>query len=214
MNNTSYTNTKIFTTVDDAIRDVAIGKFVIILDAADRENEGDLVMAGSLVTAQAVNFATRLAGGIAVVALGSQIAEKFALKRQEKRNTCPEVSTYTQSVDARYGLTGNGCSMRDRALTLRTLADPQSGIEDISTPGHVMPVVSDPRGLKARKGHTEASVTLMRFANLPEVAFLCEVLNEQGDAARGDELLQFATQYDIKIITIDALENYRDLIYS
>ncbi|MDZ5761601.1 3,4-dihydroxy-2-butanone-4-phosphate synthase [Lyticum sinuosum] len=193
----------------EIISDVINGKFIIILDDESRENEGDLVISGSLVNHESISLMSKLGGGVPVVAISQSIATKLDLKILERRNISENGAMYAQTVDARYGLTGNGCSTHDRALTIQTLANPLTTVDEITTPGHVMTVIGHKDGLNARLGHTEASISLMKIAGFSEVALICEVIGDHGNPLKGISLMKFADYHEIKITTIDNIKSYK-----
>lgn len=196
--------------VDAALRDIRDGRMVIVRDSHDRENEADLVMAASKATPRDINFMIRKAGGLICVALTRERAVKLGLTSMvpEEENTQPFGCNFTISVDARKGVT-TGISAADRAATVRVLGDPRSASYDLARPGHIFPVRARAGGVLARAGHTEAAVDLARLAGQPTVGVMCEVLDDSGKAANEGYLAQMARRHHLKIITIEALIEYR-----
>lgn len=199
-----------FDSVEDAIEDIRRGRMIIVADDEDRENEGDLVCAASLVTPEIVNFMTMHARGLICVALTAERADELSLGLMTERNTDPEGTAFTVSVDAhrRYGVT-TGISAHDRAKTIQVILDPETGPEDLRRPGHIFPLRSRPGGVLQRVGQTEAGVDLARLAGLPPAGVICEILNADGTMARRPQLEVFAREHGLKFITVAQLVAYR-----
>jgi len=197
-------------TVDQAIADVQAGKFVIIVDDEDRENEGDLMIGAQFVSPESVNFMARHGRGLICVAMtGERLDElNLPLMVPVHDNQSGFGTAFTVSVEARTGVT-TGISAHDRARTIQVLADRTSTPADLSRPGHVFPLRADPEGVLARLGQTEASTDLMRLAGLEPAAAICEIMAEDGTMARMPELERFAETHDIGIMTIADLVAYR-----
>ncbi|MGH9430415.1 MAG: bifunctional 3,4-dihydroxy-2-butanone-4-phosphate synthase/GTP cyclohydrolase II [Terriglobia bacterium] len=196
--------------VEAAVRDIRAGRMVIVRDSHDRENEADVVMAASKATARDINFMIRHAGGLICVALPRERAVKLGLTSMvpEEENTQPFGCNFTVSVDARKGVT-TGISAADRSATVRVLGDPGAASYDLARPGHVFPVRARAGGVLARAGHTEAAVDLARLAGLPPVGVMCEVLDDSGKAANEHYLLTMARRHHLRVVTIEALIEYR-----
>ena len=199
-----------FDRVEEAIADIGSGKMVIVADDEDRENEGDLVCAASEITADHVNFMTKYGRGLICVALTLDRADALDLPLMTTRNTDPQKTAFTISVDAhqRFGVT-TGISSHDRATTIRVLADAGSRQSDLRRPGHIFPLRSQPGGVLRRVGQTEASVDLARLGGLPPVGVICEILNPDGSMARRPELEEFAEKHGLRFITVAHLVAYR-----
>ncbi len=199
-----------FDRVEDAIEDIRNGKMVIVADDKDRENEGDLVCAASEITAEQVNFMSKYGRGLICVALTRERADALNLPLMTDRNTDPQNTAFTISVDAhqRFGVT-TGISTHDRATTIRVLSDDATVPADLRRPGHIFPLRARPGGVLRRVGQTEASVDLARLAGLPEVGVICEILNADGTMARRSELEVFAREHGLKFITVAQLVAYR-----
>lgn len=197
-------------TIDEALADLRAGRFVIIVDDPDRENEGDLCIAAQFVSPEAVNFMARHARGLICVAMDPGWVDRLGLPPMvgAAANTSAFGTAFTVSVEARDGVT-TGISAQDRALTIRKLADPASTSETFAMPGHVFPLRARARGVLERTGQTEASVDLARLAGLHPVAVICEIMAEDGTMARLPELRRFAARHDIKIVTVADLVAYR-----
>src|ERR1043165_57289 len=176
-----------FDTIDDVVSDIAKGKLVIVTDDADRENEGDLVMAAEKATAKNVNFMAMHGRGLICVPIANERAEQLGLQRMVAQNREMYRTDFTVSVDAAKGVT-TGISAHDRAATIRTIARAKSGPNDLVQPGHIFPLRAKEGGVLRRAGHTEAAVDLARLAGLEPAGVLCEILNEDGSMARLPEL--------------------------
>src|SRR5450432_2323192 len=197
-----------FDTIDDVLRDIAAGKVVIVTDDADRENEGDLIMAAEKATPQAINFMTMHGRGLICVPVANERAEQLGLQRMVAQNREMHRTDFTVSVDAARGVT-TGISAHDRAATIRTIAKPKSTPEDLVQPGHIFPLRAKEGGVLRRAGHTEAAVDLARMAGLEPAGVICEILHDDGTMARLPELIKFAKEHALKICTIESLIRYR-----
>ena len=199
-----------FETVEKAIAEIREGRMVIVADDEDRENEGDLVMAAAKVTPDHVNFMTKHGRGLICVALTDERADDLDLPLMTQRNTDPQETAFTISVDAhrRFGVT-TGISAQDRAKTIEVLTSPDSDPSDLRRPGHIFPLRAKSGGVLRRVGQTEASVDLARMADLPPVGVICEILNEDGTMARRRELKDFAIEHGLRFITVAQMVAYR-----
>src|SRR4051794_23913487 len=197
-----------FDTIEDVLSDIARGRMVIVTDDADRENEGDLVMAAEKVTPDAVNFMAKHGRGLICVPIANQLAEQLGLQRMVARNREMYKTDFTVSVDAARGVT-TGISAYDRATTILAIANPKSSPEDLIQPGHVFPLRAKDGGVLRRAGHTEAAVDLARMAGLQAAGVLCEILHDDGTMARLPELLDFRDKHGLRICTIQSLIAYR-----
>jgi 3,4-dihydroxy 2-butanone 4-phosphate synthase/GTP cyclohydrolase II len=197
-----------FDTVDDVVKDIAQGRIVIVTDDADRENEGDLVMAAEKVTPDAVNFMTKHGRGLICVPISNDRAEQLGLQRMVAQNRELYRTDFTVSVDAARGVT-TGISAHDRAKTIRAIADPKSSPEDLIQPGHVFPLRAKDGGVLRRAGHTEAAVDLAQMAGLQPAGVLCEILHDDGTMARLPELMEFRKKHNLRICTIQSLIAHR-----
>ena len=195
-------------TIDAALEDIRNGKFIIVVDNEDRENEGDLVIASQLVTPDAVNFMAKEARGLICVSLTETRALKLNLPPMEHSNTSLHETAFTVSVDA-VNNTTTGTSAYDRFETIRALIAPDTVPEDLARPGHVFPIVGKDGGVLRRSGHTEASMDMSRMAGLQASGVICEIMAEDGTMARATELQAFAREHGLTIITIEALIRYR-----
>ncbi len=199
-----------FDRVEDAIEDIRNGKVVIVADDEDRENEGDLVCAASVITPEIVNFMAQHGRGLICVTLTPERADALRLPLMTEQNTDPHGTAFTISVDAhqRFGVT-TGISAKDRATTIQVMADPESNPEDLRRPGHIFPLRARRGGVLRRVGQTEASVDLARLAGLPAIGVICEILNPDGTMSRRPELEAFAEEHDLRFITVAQLVAYR-----
>jgi 3,4-dihydroxy 2-butanone 4-phosphate synthase / GTP cyclohydrolase II len=199
-----------FSTVEQAIEEIRAGRFVLVADDEDRENEGDLICAAQLVTPEMVNFMIRRAGGLICVALTGERVEQLGLTPMSETNVDDYRTAYTVSIDAspRFGVT-TGISAQDRATTIHVAVDPATIPGDLRHGGHVFPLRSREGGVLQRVGHTEAAVDLARLAGLYPAGVICEVLNEDGTAARRPELERFAEEHGLTFITVAQLVAHR-----
>ena len=197
-----------FSPVDDIVSDIRAGKMVIITDDADRENEGDLIVAAQCITPEIVNFMTKIGRGLICSPITEPVAMRLELRMMVPNNREPFKTNFTVSVDAAKGITTGICAS-DRAETIRLLADDATIGEDLVQPGHIFPLLAKPGGVLRRAGHTEAATDLARLAGLNEVAVICEILNDDGSMARLPELTSIAKKHDLKIGTIESLIQYR-----
>lgn len=200
----------VFDSVEDAIRDIAAGKMVIVADDEDRENEGDLVCAATKITPEIVNFMATHGRGLICVALTGERADALDLPLMTEHNQEGYNTAFTVSVDAhpRFGVT-TGISASDRAKTIELLADPDTRPGDLRRPGHIFPLRAVPGGVLRRVGQTEASVDLARLAGLPPAGVICEIMNEDGTMARRPQLEEFARRHRLKFITVAQIVAYR-----
>jgi 3,4-dihydroxy 2-butanone 4-phosphate synthase/GTP cyclohydrolase II len=197
-----------FDTVDDVVNDIRAGRMVIVTDDADRENEGDLVMAAEKVTPDAINFMTKHGRGLICVPISNERAEQLGLQRMVAQNREMYRTDFTVSVDAAHGVT-TGISAHDRAATIQILANPKSMPNDLVQPGHIFPLRAKDGGVLRRTGHTEATVDLARMAGLQPAGVLCEILYDDGTMARLPELVEFRKKHGLRICTIQSLVAHR-----
>jgi 3,4-dihydroxy 2-butanone 4-phosphate synthase/GTP cyclohydrolase II len=197
-----------FATIEEAVEETRHGRIVLVVDDEDRENEGDLVMAADRATPEAVNFMARYGRGLICVPMTGERLDQLKISMMVNDNTAPLGTAFTVTVDARRGVT-TGISSYDRAVTIRTLVDPSMNAEDLTRPGHVLPLRAMPGGVLRRAGHTEAAVDLARLAGCYPAGVICEVLDEDGSMARVDQLTALAARHGLKMITIKDLIEYR-----
>ena len=191
-----------------ALEEIRAGKMVILVDDEDRENEGDLLMAADKATPEAVNFMAKYGRGLICVPMTGERLDELKITMMVSDNTAPLGTAFTVTVDARRGVT-TGTSAYDRAVTIRTMVDADSGPEDLTRPGHILPLRAMPGGVLRRAGHTEAAVDLARMAGCFPAGVICEVLDEDGAMARMPHLAELARQHHLKMITIKDLIAYR-----
>ncbi|MDD7596298.1 MAG: bifunctional 3,4-dihydroxy-2-butanone-4-phosphate synthase/GTP cyclohydrolase II [Prevotella sp.] len=194
--------------IEDALKDFKEGKFVIVVDDEDRENEGDLIIAAEKITAEKVNFMLKHARGVLCAPITLSRCEELDLPHQVMDNTSVLGTPFTVTVDKLEGCT-TGVSAHDRAATIKALADPTSTPQTFGRPGHINPLYAQDNGVLRRSGHTEAAVDLCRLAGLYPAGALMEIMNEDGSMARMPELQKLATEWGLKIITIADLIAYR-----
>jgi 3,4-dihydroxy 2-butanone 4-phosphate synthase/GTP cyclohydrolase II len=194
--------------VDRAIKDIAEGRPVLVVDDENRENEGDIIFAASMATPELLAFMIRYTSGVICVPMHEAELDRLQLPQMTAQNTEHHRTAFTLSVDARTG-TSTGISAADRARTIAKLVDPATTAADLIRPGHIFPLRYAEGGVLRRAGHTEAAVDLARLAGLPEAGVLCEVVNDDGTMARLPELREFANTHDLALISIEQLINYR-----
>jgi len=196
-------------TIDDVIADAKAGKLFILVDDEDRENEGDLCVVGECASAEAINFMAKYGRGLICLALTRQRTEQLGLSMMERRNESRHETAFTVSIEAREGVT-TGISAHDRAQTIKTAIDPKSSERDITTPGHIFPLVARDGGTLVRAGHTEAVIDIARAAGFDNASgVICEIMNDDGGMARLPDLVLFAKKHDLKIASIADLIAWR-----
>lgn len=197
-----------FDSIEAVIADLRAGKMVIVVDDADRENEGDLIMAAEKVTAHAVNFMARFGRGLICVPTTEERLKQLGVEQMVLRNRESFKTDFQVSVDAAKGIT-TGISAADRARTIQVMANPTALAEDLVQPGHVFPLRAKAGGVLQRAGHTEAAVDLVKAAGCRPIGVICEIMSDSGDMARLPELLKFARKHKLKICSIEALIKFR-----
>ena len=199
---------KIFNTIEEAIKAIANGELIVVVDDEDRENEGDLICAAEAATAEKVNFMAKFGRGLICLPLEAETVNRLNLPLMVSNNNTKMGTNFTVSIEASVGVT-TGISAADRACTIAAAINPNSGIEDIRSPGHVFPLLASQGGVLRRAGHTEAAVDLAKLAKMLPGGVICEIMNEDGTMARVPDLLKFAKQHKLLIITIKDLIEYR-----
>ena len=194
--------------IEDAIEDIKVGRMIIIVDDEDRENEGDLTMAAEMVTPEAVNFMATYGRGLICVPMMGERLEELNLPLMVQQNTAPLSTAFTVSVDALNGTT-RGISAHDRSITIKALVEDVTKPENLGRPGHIFPLRYVEGGVLKRTGQTEASVDICRIAGLKEAAIICEIMADDGQMARMPALEDFASNHDLKIISVADLITYR-----
>jgi len=200
--------TRRFHSINAVVADLQKGRMVIVVDDADRENEGDLIMAAQFVTPAAVNFMAKHGRGLICVPTTSERLQQLGIERMVRQNRESFKTDFQVSVDAARGIT-TGISAADRAETIRIMADPTAVPEDLVAPGHGFPRRARPGGVLQRAGHTEAAVDLVQLAGCRPIGVICEIMSDDGSMARLPELLKFARKHRLKICTIADLIEYR-----
>ena len=197
-----------FNSIESALRDIASGKMVVVVDDADRENEGDLIMAGEKATAKAVNFMAKFGRGLICVPTVPERLQQLGIERMVLNNRESHSTDFQISVDAAKGIT-TGISAADRAKTIQALANPTSVPKDLVQPGHIFPLRAKSGGVLQRAGHTEAAVDLAQLANCRPIGVICEIMSEDGSMARLPELRKFAKKHKLKLCSIAQLIEFR-----
>jgi len=207
MSSTAGTNTA-FATIEEAIEDIRAGKFVVVVDAADRENEGDLTIAAQFATPEAINFMATHGRGLVCLCLTDERCDELRLKPMTEQNETPFETAFTIAIEAREGVS-TGISAHDRSRTIQVAIDKTKGPNDLVQPGHVFPLRARPGGVLQRAGQTEAAVDLARLAGLMPAGVVCEVMNDDGTMARVPDLIPYCEQHGLKMITVADLIEYR-----
>jgi 3,4-dihydroxy 2-butanone 4-phosphate synthase/GTP cyclohydrolase II len=198
----------VFDSIESVIADLKRGRMVILVDDADRENEGDLIMAAEHVTPEAVNFMARFGRGLICVPTTSERLKQLGIERMVTQNRENFKTDFQISVDAARNIT-TGISAADRAETIRVMADPTTMPEDLVQPGHIFPLRARPGGVLQRSGHTEAAVDLAQLAGCRPMAVICEIMSDDGSMARLPDLQRFAKRHKLKLGTIESLIKFR-----
>jgi 3,4-dihydroxy 2-butanone 4-phosphate synthase / GTP cyclohydrolase II len=199
---------KPFSTIEEAIEDIRSGKMVVVCDAEDRENEGDLTLAAQFATPEAINFMAKEGRGLICLALDPQRCDELGLDLMAAKNESPFQTAFTVSIEAREGVT-TGISAHDRAHTVQVAIDPRSTPRDLVQPGHIFPLKAKAGGVLERAGQTEGAVDLARLAGLAPAGVICEIMNDDGTMARVPDLERFCARHDMKMVTVADLIEYR-----
>src|SRR5258708_24227155 len=197
-----------FNSIESVIADIQRGRRVIVVDDADRENEGDLIMAAEFVSPAAVNFMAKDARGLICAPTTSERLQQLGIERMVRQNRESFKTDFQVSVDAAHGIT-TGISAADRAQTIKIMADPTAVAEDMAQPGHIFPLRARSGGVLQRAGHTEAAVDLVKLAGCRPIGVICEIMRDDGAMARLPELRTFAKKHRLKICTIEELIKFR-----
>jgi 3,4-dihydroxy 2-butanone 4-phosphate synthase/GTP cyclohydrolase II len=197
-----------FSSIEEAIEDVRAGRMVVVCDAEDRENEGDLTLAAQFATPEAVNFMAKHGRGLICLALTPARCDELELDLMAAKNESPFQTAFTVSIEAREGIT-TGISAHDRAHTIQVAIDPRSRPQDLVQPGHIFPLKAKSGGVLERTGQTEAAVDLARLAGLNPAGVICEILNDDGTMARRDDLVRYCSEHGLRMITVADLIAYR-----
>lgn len=196
-----------FSTVEEAIEEIRNGNMIIVVDDEDRENEGDLVVAAEKVTGEHINFMAKMGRGLICTPIERELLDKLDIHEMVTKNTDNHETAFTVSVD--YKDTDTGISAYERALTIQKLVSEDVTSSDFRRPGHVFPLIPKPAGVFERRGHTEASVDLAKLAGLKGASVICEVMKDDGHMARTSDLLKMAEEYNLKIISVEAIIEYK-----
>ena len=206
MINNNYLNS--LTPIEEIISDAQNGKMFILVDEADRENEGDLILPAQMVTPEAINFMAKYGRGLICLALTKQRINELELPLMNPLNQKNDLTAFTISIEAKEGIS-TGISAADRAHTISVAINHNRNRNDIISPGHIFPLMSWDGGVLERAGHTEASVDIAKLAGLNPSGVICEIMNDDGTMARLPELIDFSNKHDLKIGTVSDLINYR-----
>jgi len=198
----------VFDSIPKAIEEIAAGRMVIVADDEDRENEGDLTCAASMITDDIINFMATFGRGLICVPLLGERLDTLGLELMTDKNTAPFGTAFTISVDAKHNVT-TGISAADRAEAIKVLADESKGREDLVVPGHIFPLRANPGGVLVRTGQTEAAVDLARLAGLYPAGVICEIMNDDGSMARVPDLMRFREAHGIPVVTVKDIVEFR-----
>lgn len=199
-----------FNSIDEAIEDIKAGKMIIVVDDPDRENEGDLLMAAEKATSEDINFMAKYGRGLICMPLDEQRVKELEIQPMVENNTDNHETAFTVSID--HVDTTTGISAHERALTIQKVLDESSKKDDFRRPGHIFPLKAREGGVLRRTGHTEAAVDLAKLAGLKPAGVICEIMNDDGTMSRTPELMTFAQEHKLKIITIaDLIHNILEI---
>ncbi len=205
---TAVPGTTPFATIEEALEEIRSGRFVVVVDDEDRENEGDLTIAAQFVTPEAVNFMATHGRGLICLCLTPERCVELGLRQMTDQNETPYGTAFTVSIEAREGVS-TGISAHDRAHTIQVAIDPAAGAHDLVQPGHVFPLQARPGGVLQRSGQTEAAVDLARLAGLAPAGVVCEIMNDDGTMARVPDLVAYCERHGLKMVTVADLIEYR-----
>ncbi|RDI73823.1 ribB: 3,4-dihydroxy-2-butanone-4-phosphate synthase [Gaiella occulta] len=197
-----------FATIEEALEEIRSGRFVVVVDDEDRENEGDLTIAAQFVTPEAVNFMAMHGRGLICLCLTPERCSELGLRQMTDQNETPYGTAFTVSIEAREGVS-TGISAADRAHTIQVAIDPTASASDLVQPGHVFPLQARPGGVLQRSGQTEAAVDLARLAGLTPAGVVCEIMNDDGTMARVPDLVGYCERHGLKMVTVADLIEYR-----
>lgn len=197
----------VYSTIDEALEDLRNGKIIIVSDDEDRENEGDLICAAEFATTENINFMATYAKGLICMPMSRDITNKLNLNQMVTKNTDNHETAFTVPID--HVDTTTGISAVERSITALKVVDENAKAEDFRRPGHMFPLLAKDGGVLVRMGHTEATVDLMRLAGLKECGLCCEIMRDDGDMMRKNDLIEFAKKHNLKMITVSALIDYR-----
>ena len=193
--------------IEEALEDLKKGKMIVVVDDEDRENEGDLLALAEYVTPETINFMATYGKGLICTPISQQLAQKLALHPMVENNTDNHQTAFTVSID--HEDTTTGISATERALTIRKMLERQAEAADFRRPGHVFPLIAKDNGVLERRGHTEATIDLAKLCNSIPAGIICEIMGDNGEMLRFDDLVTYAAKYNLKMISIEALAIYR-----
>ena len=205
----SFSHEQAFSDVEALVKDIKAGKMVVLIDDESRENEGDVVIAAEHVTQENMTFMIKQASGQVCVAVTEETAERLTLDLQPQRHLPENQARFLVSVEAAQGV-DTGVSAADRVTTVKVLANPNSKAADLATPGHVFPLLAHQEGLKGRSGHTEGALALCELAKCFPAAVICEIIKDDGEMARVDDLKDFCKNHGLKLGRIDQIKSYME----
>ena len=194
-------------TIEEAIEDLKQGKMIVVVDDEERENEGDLLALGEFITPETINFMATYGRGLICTPISQQLAQKLALKPMVSVNTDNHQTAFTVSID--HVDTTTGISAFERAMTIQKMLEPQAKAADFRRPGHVFPLIAKENGVLERRGHTEATIDLAKLCNSIPAGVICEIMGDDGEMLRFNDLVKYAAQHHLKMISIEALATYR-----
>ncbi|QGG50862.1 3,4-dihydroxy-2-butanone-4-phosphate synthase [Lysinibacillus pakistanensis] len=194
-------------TIEEAIEDLKQGKMIIVVDDEDRENEGDLLALAEYMTPDTINFMATYGRGLICTPITQQLAQRLALQPMVSNNTDNHQTAFTVSID--YMDTTTGISAFERAMTIKKMIEPQARANDFRRPGHVFPLIAKDNGVLERRGHTEATIDLAKLCHSIPAGIICEIMGDDGKMLRFNELVNYATHHQLKIISIEELVLYR-----
>lgn len=193
--------------IEEALVDLKQGKIIVVVDDENRENEGDLLALAEYSTAETINFMATYGRGLICTPISQQLAQQLALSPMVEHNTDNHQTAFTVSID--YKETKTGISAFERALTIRKMLEPQAQATDFRRPGHVFPLIAKDKGVLERRGHTEATIDLAKLCESKQAGIICEIMGDDGEMLRFDDLFHYAKKHNLKMISIDALATYR-----
>ncbi len=196
-----------FDTIESAIEDIRQGKMIVVVDDESRENEGDLVMAAELVTAEHINFMARHGRGLICTPILKEKAKQLDLDYMVNDNSSENATPFTVSIDLIEGNT-TGISTQDRANSMLAMCDDSTSPDAFARPGHIFPLIAKDHGVLEREGHTECAIDFARLAGLKPIGVICEIMNDDGTMARVPDLMRFCRKFEMKLVTIEDLKNF------
>ena len=193
--------------IEEAIEDLKQGKMIVVVDDEDRENEGDLLALAEFMTPETINFMATYGRGLICTPISQQLSLKLGLHPMVRHNTDNHQTAFTVSID--HVNTTTGISAFERAMTIEKMIEPQAKAEDFRRPGHIFPLIAKDNGVLERRGHTEATIDLAKLCNSIPVGIICEIMGDDGRMLRFNDLIKYAAQHHLKMISVEALATYR-----